>query len=139
MFWVTSVSSLPRRSRLDERRVPGVGLGRPGGVVEPVVPGLAPDLGVGHVVLQRGPLLGLGVAGPHARSGPRKSGMPLSVLMPAPGEHDDALRLVDPRRGPRRPVGSGRTARSRSGAPLGMVAHPWHTRTIASTEILKAS
>ena len=61
-----------------------IGLGGPRGRLQPASPRALPHLGIGHVVLERGHLLGLGIARPQAPCGPRKSGMPDSVEMPAP-------------------------------------------------------
>ena len=54
----------------DEGAVPGVGLGRPGRRLQAVAPRPLPDLGVGHVIGERGHLLGPGVLGPDALGAP---------------------------------------------------------------------
>ena len=73
----------------------GVGLGRPRGVLQPVLPRLPADLGIGHVVLQRGHALGPGVAGPHPVRAAEVGDAAVGADARA-GEHDDPLGLVDP-------------------------------------------
>ena len=83
MFWVMTASEPALALELDHRPMAGVGLGRPGRVVQSLLPRQPPHLGVGHVVVDVRGALGLRVLGPEP-FGPRKSGMPLSVEMPAP-------------------------------------------------------
>jgi hypothetical protein len=64
-------------------------------VLEPVAPGPPPHLRIGHVVLQRGPLLGLGVAGPHAVRTAEVGDAAVGADAGA-GQHHDVLALVDP-------------------------------------------
>ena len=68
---------------LGERAVAGVGLAAEQLALGAVAPHLPAVLGVGHVVLDRRRLLGRGSL-VHMPFGPRKSGMPDSVEMPAP-------------------------------------------------------
>ena len=63
--------------------MPGVRLCRPRRAAHAVLPRELPDLGVGQVVADVGHLLGGGFL-VHKPCGPRKSGMPESVEMPAP-------------------------------------------------------
>ena len=79
----------------DEGPVPGVGLGRPGGMVEPGPPAVPPDRRVGHVVLQRRPLLGARVAGPHPVRAPEVGDAAVGADAGA-GQHHHPLRGVDP-------------------------------------------
>ena len=98
MFWVTSGVELA--PALEGRRWPG---GRRSARLP--TPGEASrachacrrDLGVGHVVLDRRLLLGLGVLGPHAVGTPEVGDAAVGRDAGA-GEDDDALgrRLVDP-------------------------------------------
>ena len=65
MFWVTSVSSRPLRSRSTSARCPSVGAGPDHmGEVRRFCHERAPQLGIRHVGLQCRHLLGLGVLGP---------------------------------------------------------------------------
>ena len=82
--------------QLDQRSVPGVGLGRPRGRSQPVLPGPPSHLGVRHVVLERGHLFGFGILRPYAL-GTAKVGYARLGGDPRTGEHHHLLRLADPR------------------------------------------
>ena len=69
--------------QLRDRAVAGVRLRLPDLAAQPVLPRELPDLGVRDVVLERRGLLRRGVLRPDP-CGPRKSGMPDSVEIPAP-------------------------------------------------------
>ena len=69
--------------QLDDRVVATVRLGPPPGIGSAVAPGLPADVGIGEVVLERRRLLGAGFL-VQTPCGPRKSGMPESVEIPAP-------------------------------------------------------
>ena len=99
MFWVTSVCEQRRAAPAPPGRVPGVGPGLPGGRRQTVAPGPAPDLGVAS-----GRRAGWPSSRPpgslvHTPLGPRKSGMPESVEMPAPVS-TSTRRPPSPARGP---------------------------------------
>ena len=66
------------------------------GDVEPALPRALAHLGIGDVVLQRRHASRPPGSWSRRPAAPRKSGMPESVEMPAPGEHDEAAGLVDP-------------------------------------------
>src|SRR4029453_1823572 len=63
--------------------------------VEPALPRALPDLGVGHVVLQRGLLFSLGVLGPDALRSPEVRNARVGRDAGA-GERDQTRRFLDP-------------------------------------------
>ena len=84
---------LPRTRQLDDREVAGVRLGVPGRRVAPSSPGLLAHLGIVHVVLKGGHLLGRGVLRPDAVRAPEVGDARVGRDARA-GQHDDALALL---------------------------------------------
>ena len=129
-FWVTSSVEHDRvRSSVDQRPVPGVGPRRPGRRLEALAPGPASDVGVGEVGVRGWPASRRSGSLVHTPFGPRKSGMPESVEMPAPvrtttrpcpPDQRSRPRPASRDRRPRRRRCPGRTAPAAAGSPL------WH-------------
>ncbi len=128
---------LPAPLEGDERAVPGVGLGRPRRRVEPALPRELTDLGVGHVVLERRHLLGLGVLGPDALRAAKIRDARLGGDAGA-GERHDLAGGVDPAAGRRdqrvvgqRAAGAGASARqaAKSSSAARVKAHMLASRS----------
>ena len=94
-FWVMTRSSLPLRSRSVMARWPALGSAAQAGCSSRSRHARRRTCGIGHVVLQRGPLLGLGVAGPHAVRAAEVGDAAVGADAGA-GQHHDVLALVDP-------------------------------------------
>ena len=104
------VCSLPRRSRTTRARWPALGSAVHAGECEPALPRALAHLGIGHVVLEGGHLLGLGIARPHALRPAEVRDARLRGDARA-GEDDDALGGVD-------------ELRAASSSPLGTPSYP---------------